>query len=221
MPFAPRCVASRCADRCPSGPRTRGRRGWGRLLPAVAGGLLALAAVGTVGPGQGRAQRPRAVIGILDPVAGQAEARDLARDLGGTLRWEARRVRGWTVLSKALDPVGQRRAHRCGVLDDVCLLQIARALSADAVVYGEASITRATRCSVFLGYFDRRRGRTTRSVVDTFPRVDADVDALRPRARRYLRVLAGQVTARDPGLGGGAVGGGERRRLARAGHSLR
>lgn len=160
----------------------------------AAGGLLALVLGMILGTTPARADR-RPTVAVLGLTASQDAARDLAFDLTGTLRWEARRVRGWLLLPKPLDPLAERRTHRCPELDDVCLIRIARSENLDGLVFGEVSATRNRRYSVALGYFDRSRGRVTRSVTDTFPQVAGDVDALRSRVSGYLDVLSGRRTA--------------------------
>jgi hypothetical protein len=119
---------------------------------------------------------------------------EFARNLTGALRHAANQVDGWDVSDREVTLEQMSLAHGCDELEPVCLGQIAEALSADRLIYGEVRRTSAAEhydYSVNLHVFNNETHQIERSVTDTIPGVHDDIDDLRDVVRRYASELSG------------------------------
>jgi len=183
-----------------------------RILPS----LLAVAFVLPLLPALAHAQTSVMVLGIRS-VEGDDE---LAIALTGAIRHEASGVPGWSVSQEEISLAQMSLAHGCDEPDAACMAEIANELGAGRVIYGTVRRTGAGDqydYALTLYSFNAEAGQIEDSLTDTIPRVQSDIDNLRPRADRYVSQFAGQarfgsvlVRANRPGaqvrIDGEAVG---------------
>jgi TolB-like protein len=123
---------------------------------------------------------------------------DFTRNLTGALRHAANQIDGWTVSDREVTLAQMALAHGCPDPDAVCLANIAEALEADLVVYGDVRRTSARDrfdFSLNLHVFNRALQQIEHSVAETVPGVRRDIDDLREPARRYVAALSGAPRA--------------------------
>ena len=164
-----------------------------RIWPALAASLalvsvLAVSAPVAAQPGQ------VFVLGIRS-VEGDDE---VARNLTGAIRQEARGIEEWSVADAEISLAQMSVAHGCDEPDAQCMAEIAAELEASRIVYGTVRRTGAGEeydYALTLYNFNSGTGagQIEDSLTDTIPRVQSDIDALRPRARRYMAQFAGQA----------------------------
>ncbi|MFW5921189.1 MAG: hypothetical protein ACOCUS_05060 [Polyangiales bacterium] len=121
---------------------------------------------------------------------------EFARNLTGALRHAATEVPGWEVSDRQVSLSQMTLAHECDEPDARCMAKVAEALDADRVVYGTVRRTSARSdfdFSLALYLFNAETGQIEQSVADSIPKVQSDIDNLRPRAARYVRQFSGQA----------------------------
>ncbi len=160
-------------------------------------GLLALClgAFGVVGalvaaPTTASAQSNVVVLGIRS-LEGDDE---FARNLTGAIRHAASRIDGWNISDREVTLAQMALAHGCAEPDVACMANIASALSASHVIYGDVRRTSAGDdfdFSLNLRIFDSSTGQDQHSVAETIPGVRRDIDDLREPARRFVAALSG------------------------------
>ena len=122
---------------------------------------------------------------------------DIANALTEKLRESARSVPDWAVSEAAVSMAQMSLAHGCDELDAACLSDIAKALQASRVLYGTMQRTSARTdydYAITVSVFDAERGEITRSIDDTIPQAESNVDALGPRAANLIERLASTAT---------------------------
>lgn len=133
---------------------------------------------------------------------------DVAHDLTTALREAAEEIGAWKVSPTAVSMAQMALAHGCEEVDVACLVDIAKGLQADLVVYGTLRRNSAREDYDFafnLNLFDARTGSIQNGVDDTIVRRETTKGALGPRAKRLIAKLAGEEVptdaATDPSLG--------------------
>ena len=121
---------------------------------------------------------------------------DLARNLTGALRQAAANLPGITVSQADVTLTQMSMVHGCDEPDAACMAEIAGELQQQRIVYGTIRRTGAGDQYDFaltLYYFDAVTGQIADSLTDTVPRIQSDIDPLRPRATRYMARFTNQT----------------------------
>ncbi len=165
------------------------------ILPAMkcfARALVALAAVVTALPATASADTNVIVLGIRS-VEGDDE---LGRNLTGALRGAVGRVPDWVVADAEVSLSQMTMVHGCEEPDAACMGQIAEELGQQRVIYGTVRRTSAGDeydFALTLYIFNAETGQIEDSLTDNIPRIQTDIDDLRPRATRYVTQFSGMT----------------------------
>lgn len=154
--------------------------------------LVALAALSTALPATASAETNVIVLGIRS-VEGDD---DLGRNLTGALRGAVGRVPDWTIADAEVSLSQMTMVHGCEEPDAACMGQIAEELGQQRVVYGTVRRTSAGDeydFALTLYIFNAETGQIEDSLTDNIPRIQTDIDDLRPRAVRYITQFSGMT----------------------------
>lgn len=161
---------------------------------ALAIGAVAFVAASFAGgwatPAGAQAQSTVVVLGIRSLEGDD----DFTRNLTGALRHAASQIDGWTVSDREVTLAQMALAHGCADPDAACMGNIAGALEADLVIYGD--VRRSSNETDFdfslnLHLYNQGSREIAHSVAETIPGVRRDIDDLRDPARRYVAALSG------------------------------
>lgn len=162
-----------------------------RFLPRVVAAILGVAALAALlAPAAASAQTTVVVLGIRS-LEGDDE---FARNLTGALRHAASQVEGWTVSEREVTLAQMALAHGCDEPNPTCMTDIADSLEVDRVLYGEVRRTSAGAeydFSMNLHLFNGESNEIERSIAETIPRIQQDIDDLRDPVRRFVSALSG------------------------------
>lgn len=161
-------------------------RSYGWTLIVAAASAWALLAATPVA----KADENVAVLGI-ESAEGDLE---FVRNLTGALRHAASQMPSWTVGSQEVSLEQMALAHGCSGDNARCLAQIAQTIGADRIIYGQVRRTTASATynyALTLSIFTASSAEITRTITDTIPRIQSDIDQLRDRVRRYISELSG------------------------------
>ncbi|MAQ18714.1 MAG: hypothetical protein CMN30_28450 [Sandaracinus sp.] len=164
-----------------------------RTRPALAASLLLAGLLGGVAPVA--AQSGQVFVLGIRSVEGDDE---LARNLTGAIRQEARGITDWSVAEADISLAQMSVAHGCDEPDAQCMADIAAELEASRIIYGTVRRTGAGdeydyALTLYNFNASAGQGQIEDSLTDTIPRVQSDIDQLRPRAERYVAQFAGQA----------------------------
>ena len=161
-------------------------------MKSFARAFVALAALGTALPATASADTAVIVLGIRS-VEGDD---DLARNLTGALRGAVGRVPDWSVADAEVSLSQMTMVHGCEEPDAACMGQIAEELGQQRVIYGTVRRTSAGDeydFALTLYIFNAESGQIEDSLTDNIPRIQTDIDDLRPRAVRYITQFSGMT----------------------------
>ena len=154
--------------------------------------VVALTALSAALPATASAETNVIVLGIRS-VEGDD---DLARNLTGALRGAVSRVPDWSVADAEVSLSQMTMVHGCDEPDARCMGQIAEELGQQRVIYGTVRRTSAGENYDFaltLYMFNAESGQIEDSLTDNIPRIQTDIDDLRPRAVRYVTQFSGMT----------------------------
>lgn len=153
---------------------------------------VVLAAFATALPATASADTNVIVLGIRS-VEGDD---DLARNLTGALRGSVGRVPDWTLADAEVSLSQMTMVHGCEEPDAACMAQISEELGQQRVIYGTVRRTSAGDeydFALTLYIFNAESGQIEDSLTDNIPRIQTDIDDLRPRAVRYITQFSGMT----------------------------
>jgi hypothetical protein len=132
-------------------------------------------------------------VAVLEAESAMADA-DFAAALSGVLRHAARQMPLWQVSDQGISAEEITIALGCESLDVACLSNAAESLEVDIII--SATVERqGNRYQVSLALFRLSAGAITGTAEDSIPRVQSDIDDLRPRVARYLDELGARAHA--------------------------